>query len=185
MLPTLYKCLGLKAEQCKVAQFFVCHLVLPTPKREAGRNFKSQYVQDVQQQDEIHMMKEMLRARFCQWVTHGWLHRVPLRHLHTLTKDNVGTHCSAPHKTLLILLVRGLCVSYRFPQFSKSTVVLHNTLVGSGNPGTSLAICALTGGTVFSMSFHHVQIVTHSWCSTTLTWDWKYYTKNRLFISLP
>ena len=72
MLPILYKCLGLKAKQYKVAQFFTWHLFLPTHKREAGRNFKSQYVQDVQQQDETCMMKGRLWARVLSAV-HPWV----------------------------------------------------------------------------------------------------------------
>ena len=72
MLPTVYKCLGLKAKQYKVAQFFTWCLFLPTHKREAGRNFKSQYAQDVQQQDKTYTMKGIVWASVLS-VVHPWV----------------------------------------------------------------------------------------------------------------
>ena len=72
MLPILHKCLGLKAQQYNIAQFFTWHLFLPTHKSEAGRNFKSQHVQNVQQQHETSTMKGMLWARVLS-VVHPWV----------------------------------------------------------------------------------------------------------------
>lgn len=75
-------------------------------------------------------------------------------------KNDVSTSCRAPHETLLISLGRVLCVWYCSPQFPKSISELSKYgLLASGNPGR-VAICALIDGKVFSMLFHHVELVT-------------------------